>query len=170
MLVRKTRLANDSRLHGFFRDGDFLDCYTVQTDCADRPIAEVAQRLFVKLPGWINALLAIRDLGVAGFGLKTTTYLPKDLDFRDAIKVGDYINFFCVHSISPNEIILGEDDLHLDFRISVYRDRAASGRISLATWVRTHNRLGKIYLGTITPFHVLIVNSQLRALGRHLAQ
>jgi len=147
-----------------------LDCYSVQIDRADAPIGEIAQRIFIGLPRWINVLLAVRDFGVTPFGLKTTAKLPKSLDFRPSIDVGDHINFLCVRSISQNEIILGEDDLHLDFKISVYRDSEASGYISLATWVRTHNRFGKIYLGTIAPFHALIVNARLTNLARQCAQ
>lgn len=170
MVVRKTELAKESQLHGFFKNDDFLDCYSVKIDQADAPIHEIAQRLFMDLPRWINALLAVRDLGVTPFGLKTTANLPKNTASRTSIEVGDQINFFSVRSISKDEIILGEDDLHLDFKISVYRDSKSSGQISLATWVRTHNRLGKIYLGMIAPFHVLIVNSQLTGLARHFAQ
>ncbi len=170
MKVRKTKLSKDSQLHAFFRDGDFLDCYAVQIDRADAPIAEVAQRLFIGLPGWINALLAIRDFSVAPFGLKTTGRLPRDQTIRASVHVGDHINFFCVRSITENEIILGEDDRHLDFKISVRRDSSAPGRITLATWVHAHNRLGKIYLGVIAPFHALIVTSQLSGLSRRIAR
>ena len=170
MAVEKLKLATGSVLHTFFNDGDFLDCYSVQIDRADAPIGEIAQRIFIGLPRWINVLLAVRDFGVTPFGLKTTAKLPKSLDFRPSIDVGDHINFLCVRSISQNEIILGEDDLHLDFKISVYRDSEASGYISLATWVRTHNRFGKIYLGTIAPFHALIVNARLTNLARQCAQ
>ncbi len=160
MNVVRSKLPKDSRLHSYFRDGDFLDCFSMRIGRHGDPIAQIAQRIFIGLPGWINALLAVRDFGVSFFGLKTTANLPKDLSFRDSISVGDHINFLCVLSVSENEIILGEDDRHLDFRISVYRDSDASDRISLATWVHTHNTLGKIYLAAITPFHNLIVNSR----------
>ena len=49
------------------------------------------------------------------------------------------------------------------------RDGARGDRISLATWVHTHNRLGRAYLKLILPFHVLIVRSRLAALARHFA-
>lgn len=169
MLVKKTELAKESRLHGSFENGDFLDCYSARIGQADAPIHKIAQRIFVDLPGWINLLLAIRDFGVTPFGLKTTAQLPRTTEPRGSIEVGDHINFFQVRSISENEIILGEDDRHLDFRISVYRDRESADQISLATWVRTHNRLGRLYLRMIAPFHVLIVNTRLAGLARRFA-
>ena len=168
--VRKTELAQDSQLHGYVGNGDFLDCYSVEIGRADVPIAEVAQRLFTGLPCWINSLLAARDIGVSVFGLKTTAGLPRNEEMRESVQVGDQINFFPVRSIEENEIILGEDDRHLDFKIAVRRDGENADRISLATWVHTHNPLGAIYLHTITAFHILIVNSRLTALARHYAQ
>ena len=169
MIAEKTALAKESRLHSFVEPGDFLDCYSVRIDDTEAPIQEIAQRIFTDLPGWINALLALRDLGVTPFSLKTTAKLPKDNSRRSTIEVGDPINFLAVRSISENEIILGEDDSHLDFKISVYRDPALSGRVSLATWVRSHNCLGRVYLATILPFHVLIVNARLTELARRSA-
>lgn len=169
MAVTKTDLAANSELHRFVKAGDFLDCYSVDIKRTDLPIEEIAQRIFTGLPGWINALLAARDVGVTLFGLKTTAKLPKNNDRRTSIEVGEPINFLCVRSITRNEIILGEDDAHLDFKITVFREAENSTRISLATWVHTHNRLGRLYLRTISRFHVLIVNSRLRALSREFA-
>ena len=168
--VRKTELAKDSQLHDYFGDGDFLDCYSVDIGRADIPLTEVTQRIFIGLPCWINSLLAARDVGVSVFGLKTTAGLPRNDTMRDSVEVGDQINFFPVRSVEEDEIILGEDDRHLDFKIAVRRDGENAGRISLATWVHTHNPLGAIYLRTITAFHILIVNSRLAALARHYAQ
>lgn len=156
-----------SHLHTCFNDGDFLDCYSVDLNRTDIPLMEIAQRIFIDLPGWVNALLAVRDISVSLFNLKTTAELPKNLDHRSTVEVGEHINFLCVRSIAENEIILGEDDQHLDFKISVCRETSSSGRVSLATWVHPHGRLGKTYLRIIRPFHVQIVRSRLRGLARY---
>ena len=167
--VRKTDLAMDSQLHEFVREGDFLDCYSVELEQADPPLQEVAQHLLTDMPCWTRSLLAIRDLAVSPFGLKATSSLPTDAMVRESVAIGESINFFQVHGIDENEIILGEDDSHLDFRIAVRRDRDRPSRISLATWVRTHNPLGVVYLRSITAFHILIVNSSLARLARRYA-
>lgn len=167
--VRKTDLAKDSQLHEFVREGDFLDCYSVELDRDDPPLQEVAQHLLTDMPCWTRSLLAIRDLAVSPFGLKTTSSLPSDATVRPTVAVGEPINFFRVHGVDENEIILGEDDSHLDFRIAVRRDRERPSRISLATWVRTHNPLGVVYLRAITAFHILIVSSSLARLARRYA-
>ncbi|MDJ0945636.1 MAG: DUF2867 domain-containing protein [Kiloniellales bacterium] len=167
--VTRSALAAESGLHAFCAPGDFLDCYSVEIGRAGVPVAEIAQRIFLGLPAWINALLALRDLAVIPFGLKTTLALPKDRSIRPAVAVGEVINFFRVRSLAEDEIILGEDDRHLDFKIAVRRDGAAGRRISLATWVHPHNRLGRAYLRLILPFHVRIVTARLAALARDLA-
>ncbi|MEM7023221.1 MAG: DUF2867 domain-containing protein [Pseudomonadota bacterium] len=169
-LVQRAALARNSQLHGLCRRGDFLDCYSVRVEGGDATIEQIAQRIFIGLPRWINLLLAIRDSGVMPFGLKATADLPKDNRFRDTISVGESISFLPVRSMAPDEIILGEDDRHLDFKIAVRRDRGTPDRVFLATWVRPHHLLGRAYLNLILPFHVLIVCSRLAALARHFRQ
>ena len=169
MTVQKTELAESSDLHRFVRAGDFLDCYSVDIERNDLAIGAIAQRIFTDLPGWINALLATRDLAVTLFGLKTTAQLPSNNSRDVPVRVGEPINFFCVRSLSENEVILGEDDRHLDFKIAVFRESPDAKRVSLATWVRPHNLLGRVYLRSIMRFHVCIVTARLAALSRQLA-
>ena len=54
---------------------------------------------------------------------------------------------------TEDEIILGTDDRHLDFRIGLIR---AEGRLYMSTWVHPHNRWGRAYLALVMPFHILI--------------
>lgn len=168
MSVESTELNSGSRLHQFVGEGDFLDCYTVRLDRADAPIDQIAQRVFIGLPLWVRCALSFRDIAVSPFGLKTTARLPTDNTFRDSVGVGEAINFLPVRRVAADEMILGEDDRHLDFRISVFRDRQTH-KVSLATWVRPHNLFGRLYLRTILAGHILIVHARLKALAHHFA-
>ncbi|MCD9146331.1 DUF2867 domain-containing protein [Pseudophaeobacter flagellatus] len=123
--------------------GDFIDCYASSTD---RPLEEAAERAF-KFPVWVSALMRLRNLLVTPFGLNTKVTSPQ--------KVG----FFPLVCRSDDELILGLDDSHLDFRISVLKQ---DGLIYFATWVRTKNRFGRLYLRLIMPFHVLIVRNAVK--------
>jgi len=60
------------------------------------------------------------------------------------------IGFFPVLSKSATELVVGADDRHLDFRVTIQlRADAANGRELVAgTVVHCHNRLGRIYLAT----------------------
>jgi hypothetical protein len=164
----KSPLSANSALHDLRTDGDFLDCYSVPCTRPETPIEKITQQIFLGMPRWAGKLLSIRDKTVELFGLKTTKALPSDHSVRQSLQEGEYVNFFKVRTVTENEIILGEDDKHLDFRISVYRDKKSAGPVSLSTLVHTHNLLGKVYLTTIKPFHILIVTSQLKRAIRQL--
>ena len=83
-----------------------------------------------------------------------------------ALEAGDRIVFFPVLSRSADEIVLGADDLHLDFRGSVLLRRTDRTVVVATTVVRCHNLLGRLYLAAILPFHVLVVTDSLRRLRR----
>ena len=53
-------------------------------------------------------------------------------------------------------MILGTDDRHLDFRVSILRSEAKD-LVAISTWVRPHNNLGRAYLAMVYPFHRIIV-------------
>jgi hypothetical protein len=122
---------------------------------------EFVARIVLGRPAWwVRSLLAIRDIGVAGFGLKTTRQLRR----RAQMKASDFIAFFPMVSRSENELVLSEDDRHLDFRISILlrKSEHVSGvEIVATTVVHCHNALGRVYLALIKPFHLLVVRSNL---------
>jgi hypothetical protein len=73
------------------------------------------------------------------------------------------IGIFPILSETPDRLIAGFNDSHLDFRVVV--DVAASGttrNVTATTLVLTHNWLGRTYLAIIMPFHRLIVPALLR--------
>ncbi len=127
---------------------DFLDCFSVASDTSPRRAAEI----ITDFPGWAGALVALRNLVVAPFGL-----MPDGPDAED--KLGP----FPVEAETADEVIAGFDDKHLDFRVSVI---SRDGRIYLATWVRRHNLGGRLYLKAILPFHILIARNALARVAR----
>ncbi|MES2915795.1 MAG: DUF2867 domain-containing protein [Pseudomonadota bacterium] len=127
-------LPRASSLWSLHRPGDFLDCYSVPSTLSPR---EAATR-GLTLPRWAAALLRLRNTLVRPFGLKTG-------------KPGAPIFPTCLET--EDEIILGTDDRHLNFRIGLYRQE---GRIFMSTWVRPHNLWGRAYLRLVMPFHILI--------------
>jgi hypothetical protein len=136
----------------------FIDAYRVDVGGSGLDARTAATNMFARTPGWIGALLNLRHLIVAPFGLKTSG--------KDEPSSGGMIGLFPVLSETPERLVAGFDDSHLDFRVVV--DVAAAGasqQITATTLVLTHNRLGRTYLAIILPFHRLIV----RALLRHAA-
>ena len=133
----------------------FIDAFSITV--AEDPLdaRRAAERVFGRSPRWVRMLLALRDTIVAPFGLTTS----KSARHAEVDKVG----MFPVVSETPERIVSGFDDRHLDFRALVDVAAVPGGtRITATTVVLTHNRLGRIYLAVITPFHRIIVRSMLR--------
>ena len=133
----------------------FADAFRIAIEGPPLDARNAAQRMMGRSPRWIESLQALRNALVAPFGLKTS-------GAREAVAAGA-IGIFPVLSKTPDRLVAGFDDSHLDFRVVV--DVAASGQgqqITATTLVRTHNLLGRSYLAIILPFHRLIVRTMLR--------
>jgi hypothetical protein len=102
----------------------------------------LARFIFSHQPAWIGGLVTVRDALVAGLGLKTA----RQLESLGAMNEGSRVGFFKIYSTTPTEIVLGEDDTHLDFRLSVLCSRQQSptgtGQLTLSTVVHCHNSFG----------------------------
>ena len=77
------------------------------------------------------------------------------------------IGIFPVVSETPDRLVAGFNDRHLDFRVVVDVVGADGSRhVTATTLVLTHNLLGRTYLAIIMPFHRLIVPAMLRQVAR----
>jgi hypothetical protein len=133
----------------------FVDAYRIAVEGRTLDARNAAQRMMGRSPRWVETLLSLRNALVAPFGLKTSGDGEK--------AAGGLIGIFPVLSETPDRLVAGFDDSHLDFRVVV--DVATSGQgqqVTATTLVRTHNLLGRAYLAIILPFHRLIVRSLLR--------
>ena len=141
--ITKCDLPAQSLLHSYTQPGDFVDCYR----CDSQLGVDAAAAHAMAFPGWVDRLLRLRNVVVKPFGLSAA--MPQDTTLN---KVGH----FPIDQRNDNEVILGFDDSHLNFRISVLVDGT---RAHAATWVHRNNALGRIYLAAIMPFHVLIMRN-----------
>jgi len=133
----------------------FGDAFRITVEGPALDARRAAERMLARGPRWIENLLALRNHMVAPFGLKAPVH--------GKTKSVDSIGIFPVISETPDRLVAGLNDKHLDFRIVV--DVATSGQrqdVTATTLVRTHNLLGRVYLATIMPFHRLIVRALLR--------
>jgi hypothetical protein len=159
-LVQSTSLPVASALNMQRKTGDYLDSFVIEGgDGLSLPA--ILERV-LKLPGWVVALLVVRNLVVAPFGLKTGNGIAPAA--KADPRPGDVLSIFPVQAIGDDEAVLGEDDRHLDYRLSVMRLRAPA-RVVASTWVRPHNAMGRAYLAAVLPFHRMIVPRMLQNLG-----
>lgn len=166
--VRSVALPPGSRVTRMYAHPNLADAYTIRLpDNATTDPELLARFMFSHQPAWIGNLLRIRDAIVAGFGLKTA----KGLEEAARTERDKHVSIFRIYERAIDEIVLGEDDKHLDFRVSVFQetraDGADSGRyLTVSTVVRCHNLLGRTYILLITPFHEMVVRSSMRRAAR----
>lgn len=150
----QTKLTDD--LKSLLPMIDFEDTFSTTNHI--NSIEEITNLVFNTTPNWVNALFTIRNNVVGFFGIKTE--IPDD--YNEKFKVGGYVKFFKIYSISDNKIILGADDSHLNFRALVINDKSDSYNIKVITLVEYNNLKGRIYMGVIRPFHRLVVKRMVR--------
>jgi hypothetical protein len=154
-------LAPEALTAPLLAGADFADAYRLIVAAPDLDAAAAAHRVFAKSPGWVRALLALRNRlgGVIGLKPGGEAVLDKRLPPERRRRIGA----FPIISETPDRVVMGFDDWHLDFRVVV--DVAALGadrhEVTATTLVRTHNLIGRAYLATIMPFHRLIARTLL---------
>ncbi len=130
---------------------DFTDAWAVPvrpgvtTDPADW-----ARATFTNTPGWVAALLGLRNALVRLVGIER----------------GDR-SAFAVTDRTDTEALLGVDARHLDFRASLLVE---AGSATLTTVARTHNLRGRLYMAIVRRIHPAIVRSMLVRAARRLAE
>lgn len=134
---------------------DWADSYEIETQRKFSDMKAAALCIVGEMPRWSKPLLWLRNVIVAPFGLKPGDHRIVKADV-------DHVDFFPVLSEAAEQIVLGLDDRHLNFRILLER-HVAQGRerYRLTTLVERHNLFGRVYLFLITPFHKWIVRSVL---------
>lgn len=164
--VRPVPLPPESTIARAYPATDYADAYSVELPNGATTDPESLARFIFDLPSPVGSfLLKVRDALVGGFGLKTTTTPRRSAD-GEAARLG----IFRIYSIGEAEIVVGEDDKHLDFRVSILcsAPHSAPGErhLTLSTVIHCHNRFGRLYFLVIAPFHRLLVQSGLRRAAR----
>lgn len=153
----QVNLPETSRLSRWYGKADFVDAFSVDLPLTASNDAEfLARYIFAGQPQWIATLQGLRDIAVRPFGLKRTVDLK--------IAKGDRLSIFRVFERHDDEMILGEDDTHLDFRVSILLQPGSEERprrLTITTLVFYNRLLGRAYIGLIAPFHRLVVRGLL---------
>lgn len=166
--VRTVALPAESDIAHLFAGADLADAFAIALP-ADAPqdTEALARAVFGNPAAWFRALLALRDAIVRPFGIKTAKQIRRDLGSGET---STHIDFLPIMARRPGELIVGEDDRHLDFRASVLQRPCGNGgerELVVTTAVHCRNLFGRIYIFVIAPFHRLVVRSGLaRAAAR----
>ncbi|MDN4987547.1 DUF2867 domain-containing protein [Bradyrhizobium arachidis] len=132
----------------------FIDAFRAEVGARQLSAREACTRMVLHGPRWIDGLTRLRNILVTPFGLKTSG--------EAAHAPGGLIGLFPVVSETPERLVAGFDDYHLDFRIVVdVAGEAPLRHVTVTTLVKTNNLLGRTYLTLITPFHKLVARSMM---------
>jgi uncharacterized protein DUF2867 len=166
-MSRADRLPAQSCLNAYYTSGDFMDTYSVsmkgREDLLRTDMRVLADHILNADVAWMNTLLRARDRVVKPLGLKTTDDLlleQSGLPLADR-QPGDRVGFFKIYRVDENEILLGEDDWHQDFRLSIFREIGDEPRVYASTCCKRHNVFGHVYLALILPIHKKIASTVL---------
>ena len=109
MTIREIKpdVDRDSVLAG----AQFADAFRVTVTDAGLDARTAAERIFSRNPRWVEVLLDLRNKVVAPFGLKTSG--------EGEANTGGMIGLFPVLSETPERLVAGFNDHHLDFRVVV---------------------------------------------------
>ncbi|MDR3327959.1 MAG: DUF2867 domain-containing protein [Prevotellaceae bacterium] len=147
-MIKLNKIPDKSAISNGFETVDYCDSYRIIYP-ADKSIEQITNELF-KLPDWVTLLLKTRDSIVGIFGLKT----GKDRE--------DGQRLFPIIEQNKNELVMGENDSHLNFRVSVLIDRE-NAFVYVTTLVHYNNIWGKLYFMPVKPFHKIIMKSLIKS-------
>jgi len=168
--VSAASLPKDSALWAHHAPGDFMDCYEATAVSTTMELEDAVRTAIAEMPAWVSLLMDMRNRIVGPLGLKAGRH-----SLQPESATGDEVALetprdpaaerivFTVRERYEHEIILGEDDKHLDFRVTLYREH---GTYYVATWVRPNAWYGWVYLYSILPFHKLIMRLSAKRLEK----
>ena len=180
MKATAVEIPESSRLYSEPRD--WFDAYEITVPPPNGTLDSwTVCELFLDLsPCWARLLFAVRNAVVRWVGLKTDTMEPdqarKLLDSFRRLREGDFpqeigVGGANVFYATPQEIVAGADDWHLEFRVSVLVEPVDENKqflVTLTTVVRFKHWFGRLYFLPVKPFHKLIVRNMLVRLEKRL--
>jgi len=163
--IHIVKLPLDSRILSYYKSVHLSDAFMIRlnNNVITDPEA-LARFVFSQQASWVSALMFFREIFVGLFKLKTSSSKLLSMTHSESTT---RIHYFHIYSSSEREVILGENDKHLDFRLSLLYRKAEETSDNLpqlifSTVVHCHNKLGRVYLFLIAPFHRIVVRSGLR--------
>jgi hypothetical protein len=173
MKVTKTSIPQNSLLQqtGHY---DYEDSYSMVLADEKNEITlnTVTAAFMTSAPVWIKFLMHVRDAVVTPLGLKTGKALEKDSSKILELKPGSRAGIFKILDLTENEIIAGENDRHLNFKVSLWLNPIASVKnekeIVISTVVHFNNWLGRLYFLPVKPIHRIIVPTMMKQMAKNL--
>ncbi len=157
------------------KDIDYIDVFQLQTQTLKTALKpkDCMVAFFKSFSPFLTKLILAREAFAKTIGLKTAAKRDKasweeHLNNFDG-NIGDSIAIFDVLDKNDVELMSGQTDKHLDFKLSFICNKKNNQTIiELATTVKFHNNFGKAYFFFVKPFHRYYMKRILRKMHQHL--
>ena len=117
--------------------------------------------LFDQSPAWIDTLMSWRNRFARYVGLKVAEVDKQEVLDNFSLD-RESLGIFRVYATNDSEVILGDDDWHLDFRVSICLNDKELQEVVLTTAVNYKNWFGRLYFMPVSFVHRLMVVFLLR--------
>ena len=176
MIIIKSTLPYNSLLNQTDKKYDYVDSFQGSIIGNGKKLnsTDVAKAFFSSAPDWVGKLMGFRNKMVAVLGLKTSGRTIDRQKALDNLKYekGEKVGIFKIYDKTHNEIILGEEDKHLNFSVSLYIDESKIEQpettLTISTCLNFNNLFGRLYFFPVHLFHRLIVPAMLKAIIKEL--
>ncbi|WP_375561738.1 DUF2867 domain-containing protein [Bernardetia sp. OM2101] len=170
-MIAKTELPQQSILNLDKAKYDYIDSFVGILNDKNNTLTstQLGKAFFVYSPNWVGKLFSLRNKIVSLFGLKTSGKMTKREqqlnNFR--CEVGEQLGLFKIFHKTENEVVMGEDDRHLNFRVSLFFTPSNldinKTEVFISTTVEFNNWFGKLYFLPVKIFHKIIVPVMLKS-------
>ncbi len=170
MIIKQNKIPEYSIMKNDENSFHYIDSFQSENIIirTDNDVISIGRLFLTSGPKWADSLMLIRDKVVGVFGLKTSEQLTAEARNPDNFKfqVGEQLDIFKVYAKTENELVLGDDDKHLSFRVSLLLDcknnDIGKKKIMITTMVEYKNIFGRIYFLPVKPIHQFIVKGTLK--------
>jgi hypothetical protein len=160
------KLPVASKICTQFDHYDYTDSYSLSLKRSDVESWELIPAFFLSVPKWVDRLMLLRNGLVSLVGLKTGSGKP-GLAPPPYAK-GQEVGVFQIQEISENEVILGQDDKHLDFKTSLLLERDKDSLLVVSMAIHMNNFWGRLYFSAVKPIHRIIVPGVVKSMGKNI--
>jgi len=161
-MIKKSSLPTGTLINQYFTNIHYQDCLVTEVNPSKEiTVSDAAKAFFLCSPQWVHQLMKLRYKIAGLFSLKTDKHQKKDIDrlYNSNFETGEKFGLFEILFRSENEIIMGANDRHLNFRVTIYLQTFPKQhyQVYIGTVVQLNNFFGKIYFFVVQPFHKFIL-------------
>lgn len=159
-------IPESSILYESLKESSYKDSIKISTSRSDVQSWELIAAFFHSAPRWMIFMLNVRNKVVKHFGLKAG--MVDENAVSPPFQAGQQFGVFKLYSVNETESVIGEDDKHLNFRISfIVND---GNELVMSTVVDINNRFGTVYMFFVKPFHRILVPVMIRKMSKLISE